>query len=325
MKYLYGLFLGIILSSCYQEISLENYRQDEGENLITINSIVNPDSVVQVYATKTYFYPDGHTAPVYVDNLDIDLWINDNFIETLTCNGTIYEASVRPKEGDKIQLRTEYSGTPVSASDIIPQKVKIENVSCSVVKLDNHYRGNYKFSYEITFSDNPNEKNYYFLKFLPIGMSTLTSDLIFTEEFVFQQLKQEMNDQFPGWDIPNGMAYEGVPFSDNGIEGKTHTLHISEIPSSSMNIMPSTMMRKILLFSISEDYYKYLIDVSSVNYSDGISGGLIDIGAVEPTKIFTNIDGGIGILGSYSCDYKDVDVYQDSHFEELFGPSNGFF
>lgn len=319
MKFLYYTILCILLSSCYQEIDLEKERKQEGENILTLNSIINPDSKIQAFATKTYFYPDGHAKPIYIENLDIELWINNEFIQLLNFNDSIYEANIFPKETDAIELRTQYLNASICACDIVPKQTKIENTTTSVNKIYNHVNGDYKFEYNITFTDDPNETNYYFFRLSPhtILYTPLTSDLIFSEEPVFQQLNQEMNDVLPGWELSNAQMEHGLPFSDKTINGKTHTLHICEIPSRNL-LNLKTMVRKFELFSISENYYKYLTDVLRTEYSDGISGGLIDIGAVEPIKIFTNIEGGTGILGSYSSDFQVVNVYKDSHFEELY-------
>lgn len=42
----------------------------------------------------------------------------------------------------------------------------------------------------------------------------------------------------------------------------------------------------------------------------GIQGGLIDLGIVTPVKAYTNIDGGIGIMGCYTTAERELDVMQ---------------
>ena len=73
---------------------------------------------------------------------------------------------------------------------------------------------------------------------------------------------------------------------------------------------PNEKPIKIQLFAISKDYYYYLVDVARLQGDSGISSGLIDIGAVEPIKIFSNIDGGVGIMGAYNLSEKCVDIIQ---------------
>ncbi|MCH5347672.1 MAG: hypothetical protein J1E63_11205 [Muribaculaceae bacterium] len=44
------------------------------------------------------------------------------------------------------------------------------------------------------------------------------------------------------------------------------------------------------------------------NIDGGLHGGMIDLGVTEPIKLYSNIDGGIGILGSYSLDAVELDA-----------------
>ena len=69
------------------------------------------------------------------------------------------------------------------------------------------------------------------------------------------------------------------------------------------------MPRKFMLYAISRDYYEYLVSVLYNDpLSDGLHGGMVDIGVSEPMKYYNNIDGGVGVLGTYSLDTKDLDV-----------------
>lgn len=56
MKYSYFICLVLLLNSCYRDIDLNKYREAEGETLLTVNSIINPDSTVAVSATQMYFF-----------------------------------------------------------------------------------------------------------------------------------------------------------------------------------------------------------------------------------------------------------------------------
>lgn len=313
MKYFYIIISTLLLASCYQEINLDNYRDEEGENILTLNAILNPDSVVQACATRTYFYPDKHSKPTYVDNLDIELWINDKFIQTLTFNGSIYESDVYPNVGDMVHLRTSFMDKEVSATDIVPNKVEIESVNATLEgPMQIFWEDDMVYTYYITFTDNPNEENYYFLRFLDGYFGRNISGFDFDGEFVFQQLSQQINDVMPGYELN---PYNGLPFSDVGINGKTHTLVVKEIDQEAghkygQNRHPSEKLTKIQLFAISKEYYNYLFDILRYNSNSGISGGLINIGASEPIKLFSNIKGGVGIMGAYNLDEELVDIIQ---------------
>ncbi len=313
MKQFLIILTTLFLTSCYQEIDLDKYRNEEGENIVTLNAIINPDSVVQAYATRTYFYTDGHSKPKYIDSLNIELWINDKFIQTMTFNDSIYESKSYPKAGDRVHLRTKFLNQEITATNIIPKQVEIESIEATLEgPIHIFWEDDMVYTYYITFTDDPNEENYYFLRFIEPYFSRPIDGLNFDGEYVFQQLKQQINDIMPGYELN---PYRGLPFSDTGINGNTHTLIVKEIDQEGASRYgkkpyPNEKPIKIQLFAISKDYYYYLVDVARVQGDSGISSGLIDIGAAEPIKIFSNIDGGVGIMGAYNLSEKCVDIIQ---------------
>ena len=70
------ILFSLAFSSCYQDINLDKYKGANGENLLVLNSIMNPDSTISAVASKTFFYSDSPEEREYVTNLDIELLIN---------------------------------------------------------------------------------------------------------------------------------------------------------------------------------------------------------------------------------------------------------
>ncbi len=304
----------VLTTGCYQDIDLNRYKGQNGERLLTINSIVNPDSTIAVAATKTYFFSDIHNSRDYVKDLDIELLINGERRGILTFDEktNMYKSKITPKVGEVVELNTVYGDSVIKCRDIIPETVGIESVKVSrrgpvAVYTDRDYI----FIYEITFSDPVNEDNYYFLHYdtsdfrkgVPMG------ERDYSYEYVFQQLANRINANIPGWEP---YSPYGLPFTDYGIEGKTHTLIVREIVqgANGRDLTKYTQMnRKFKLFSISKDYYQYLLSVLyNSTDSEGLHGGMIDLGISEPIKYFSNINGGVGIFAAYSLDETDVDV-----------------
>lgn len=171
----------------------------------------------------------------------------------------------------------------------------------------------YIFTYKITFSDPADVKNYYFLHY-DMEMSSnnlMMGERDYTFEYVFQQLANNINANIPGW---TPYSPDGLPFTDEGINGQSHTLVVKEIVQGGYGshlTRYNEMKRKFKLFSISKDYYEYLLSVLyNDTDSEGLHGGMIDLGISEPMKYFSNIMGGIGIFASYSLDETDLDVIQ---------------
>ncbi len=311
-----GLLSTMMLSGCYQDIDLDKYKGQEGEHLLTINSIINPDSTITVAASKTYFFSDIHNERDYVRDLDIRIKVNNRDCGRMMFDPEtkLYISDIKPTEKDTVELSTVYLDKIVNCKDEVPSKVRIESVSAERQGPVSIYSDNdYIITYRIRFSDPADEKNYYFLHYdmeWPSN-SVRMGERDYTFEFVFQQLANIINSNIPGWEP---YSPYGLPFSDDGIEGRTHTLVVKEILQGGhgYNLTRyNEMKRKFKLFSISKDYYEYLLSVLyNDTDSEGLHGGMIDLGIAEPMKYFSNIMGGIGIFAAYSLDETDLDVIQ---------------
>lgn len=308
------LIITVMQTSCYQEINLDEYRNNEGENKLTINSLLCPDSTLQLSATKTYFFSDIHNNRTYVKDLEISVMVNNVNEGKLEYNTArnLYISDVKLQPGDNVTLSTNYFGNQVTATDIMPKEVNIEGISVERHGPVSIYtNSDFVFSYGITFTDHPNEDNYYFLQWdaVEFGKDVRMGVRDYTYGFVFQQLANQVHSTLPGW---RPYCPEGLPFSDRGIEGDTHTIIVKEIvqmDEGSNNWRKTQMKRGFKLFAISKPYYDYLVSVLITQTGDkGIQGGIIDLGIADPTKIYSNIDGGIGILGCYTMDYSEIDV-----------------
>jgi hypothetical protein len=130
----------------------------------------------------------------------------------------------------------------------------------------------------------------------------------FSQEYVFQELANSIRSTLPGWEA---YSPDGLPFSDKGISGKTHTLTVKETlqGGNGRNLAHYNQMnREFKIFSISKAYYDYLVSVLCCNADDSIGSSMIDLGISDPTKIANNIDGGIGVFGTYSLASQKMDV-----------------
>lgn len=313
------ILFSLAFSSCYQDINLDKYKGANGENLLVLNSIMNPDSTISAVASKTFFYSDSPEEREYVTNLDIELLINGEEKGLMKYNpeNNHYESIYTPDESDIVELKTNYKGEPIECIDTIPTKVKIESVKVyREGPLAIYTTKDYYIVYEITFTDPIDEDNFYFLQYDDSGrfvngnLSFGVRD--FTFEYVFQQLARKIGAIIPAW-VP--YSPDGLPFSDYGIEGKTHTLVVKEIIQGLrfMDPLPgyTHMHRKLSLYSISESYYNYLVSrLYNETYDSDLHGGMIDLGFTEPLKTYSNINGGVGIFACYCVDEKDIDVME---------------
>lgn len=313
------ILLAITFSSCYQDIDLDKYKGANGENLLVLNSIINTDSTISAVTSKTFFYSDPKTEREYITNLDIELLINgeDKGLMKYNPENYHYESIYTPGERDIVEFKTNYKGESIECIDTVPKKIRIESVKVSRQGPMTIYTNkDYYITYEITFTDPIGEDNYYFLQYEDTGrwvsgnLSFGVRD--FTYEYVFQQLARKIGAIIPSW---KPYSSEGLPFSDYGIDGKTHTLIVKEIIQGNSHFYPLSifthMLRKISLYSISGSYYNYLVSrLYNESYDSDLHGGMIDLGFTEPLKTYSNINGGVGIFASYCVDEKEIDVIE---------------
>lgn len=312
---LFSALLALLTTSCYHELDLDDFKNNEGKNLLTLNSLICPDSVIAVSATRPYFFSDKHNERTYIKGLNILLSINGQECETLTYNESrhLYLSTIKPKQGDIVKVSTVFNDKLVEAYDTIPYRV-------SLLDIDVKRRGplaiytdrDFVFTYSITFDDPTNETNYYFLQWNEVDAQrdVMMGERDFTHELVFQALANDIHETLPGW--KPYCAY-GLPFSDRGINGQRHTLVLEETVQAdrySGGWRKPEMKRNFKLYAISKQYYQYLVSVL-VNQTDdrGLQGGMIDLGIADPIKIYSNISGGIGILAGYTISQKTINVF----------------
>ena len=312
----WALPMAISLGGCYNEVDLDSYRTPDGENLLVINSILCPDSAVRGAATRTYFYSDRRPEREYVPGLDMELTVNDTPAGRLTFDPAtrLYRSDVVPSEGDRVRVSTVWQGKEVTATDSVPRHVSIESVRVERQGPTQYYWHNdYIFTYYVTFSEPPGPGNYYFLKYdgWGDGLYGNMEERNYTYEYVFQQLAHRVQQSRPGWEPYSPL---GLPFSDQGIDGTTHTLVLKEIVQGGYFVDFSrwtVMHRRFRLYAISEAYYRYLVGMLCADsYDDSLSGGMVNIGLVEPASVFSNIIGGTGIMASYSIDEMEIDAME---------------
>lgn len=320
MKQLSILFLGLILISCYREVDLDEHRSTPK---MVINSTVSPDTVIMASITRTWFYPDGN-PDVSLPHAKVELYINDQYVEQMewkiledprhpgqTCS--LFVSDTIPTEGDKIKIiaSTPEYGT-ATAEDIIPNKIPIKDVQYSIKKgegiYEETYEDYYEVYYEVTFEEPANENNYYLIRVMTrwdddyYGPAWTPAEMEFIDPIFKEQ--DAILDESMGF---NGLNKRGgALFTDRSINGKTYTLQVKEIAIT----LEETEPRIISIYSLSESYYFYLLSLQKLSGST-LEGGLGNIGFAEPLRIYSNVQGGTGILGGNQ--HADMEITLKQH------------
>lgn len=307
MKQLFPIvFTALCLTSCYKEIDLDEYRTTPR---MVINSTVSPDAVVMASVTRTWFYPE--TKPyVNLPHARVELYINDRYVESMQWKtvpnphrperpDTLFASNTVPSEGDRIRIvaSTPEYGTAV-AEDIIPRRVPIESVRYTIRKGEGLYADTYtdyyEIFYEVTFNDAPEPGNYYLIRVMSLwndsyyGSYWQVADMDYIDPVCLEQ--DAILDGSMGFDGLNKGS--GALFTDQSINGQTYTLQAKETAIK----LEQSGSRIIALYSLSESYFLYLLSLQKIAGST-LEGGLGNIGFAEPLRVYSNVEGGVGILG----------------------------
>lgn len=304
----------LVFSGCERDLNLDTYRNTDIEKMLVVNSILNPDSLIGVSVTRPYFFSDRHTGFTPVSDLDVLVAGKDGVWESLSYdrNSGLYITAIRPKEGERYTIKMYDNERETLACDSVPYIVDIQDIQATGEgPIHIYWDTDYRFTYKITFQDKPGNDDYYFLSIeddkLDYEFSQM-GQVDYSTDYVFQVLACIINQGIHGWK-PDGVF--GYPFSDKGIDGKRYTLTVSEVLQTPLVSMIKRLPRKIKLYSISKAYYEYMVSVLSMNYDESaLRGNLLSWGLIEPDKIYSNINGGTGIMGCYCLDTVHIDLLQ---------------
>ena len=307
MKHIFLLALLLLVTSCMKEIDLEHLRP---EPKLVLNCVIIQDKPIIASLSRTWFYTEGGVN-LLMENADVKLYVNDRFVEQLSFNLNAYNyntfggyvATYVPVVGDKIRIEAKMDGyKPVMAEDVIPGPPTLLNFA-----VENYYNQNPYYSYfqerlKVTFRDDPSAGNCYLIRFTR-GYPEYVD---FASEPIFAN-KITILDKVMGNDWLSGG--QGRPFSDELFNGKEYTMKLdngySYSSESSEPIMPDSM--RVYLYAISESYYKYMLALASLQ-DESLNNDLADIGLAEPVRVFNNIEGGVGILGTACVDSLTVAI-----------------
>lgn len=311
-QYLAFLFTGFSLTACYKDIDMEQYRS---EPTLVLNCVLSPDTVVMAQVARTVFFTDHRDMDSNITDAEVKLNVNGVFMEAMEYDkgSRMYLSSYHPSVGDLIGLEAySYIGS-VSGQGVIPKAVPIEKVTLAGHTFDDTdqmiwtpdgvaYGKSYEVTYSITFTDDPSERNFYFIRIEgKNGIAAETIDYSHDDVFLAQQSSVD------GITTDTGIyGNEGRTFTDDLFNGTRYTLKIVEkapLFTSEDNSRP----RKIILYSLSEAYYHYLTGIFNFD-EESVSGDLINLGFSEPSPHYTNITGGTGIIGAVQSRTAQVDL-----------------
>lgn len=336
MKYILFFSILLLITSCMKEVDLEYLRPD---SKLVLNSVASVGEPLKASLSRTWFYTEDYPN-VTIGDAKVELYVNDRLLGEMSWNveeidyyavGN-YVSSYIPVPGDKVRIEAKREGfKQVMGEDIVPDKPALLNLYA-----ESHEENSYGYSYtkrrfKVTFRDKPSEQNCYLISFAygsphyeydyddwekPPVFSGIYSwrpePIDYTSDPVFSN-KVSALDKVLGNDWLSG--YNGRPFSDELFDGKEYTMTLDGNFSYGYNpgfTQPENRLpdsARVYLYAISEPYYKYLLALANLS-DDSFNNNLADIGLAEPVRVFNNIEGGLGILGTACVDSLTVAIQE---------------
>lgn len=333
ISYILALGLSLLLFSC------ENIIEFSGETtkpLLVVNSIISPDSLIRVHVSKSKFFLENTEATgyEYVNDATVNVWVNDVKTEKLTSIGNgFYLASFKPKPGDKIKItaeNSEFSEVTTSTEVITPTQILAVDTTNHIIKelpmvgytsinggpAVPDTSGTTIFEtldVTVKFRDPAEISNYYklnvrMLDYFDNDSTALDFVWIITNDMVFGNNTNALPIETSAYSD----YYNNYEFSDEIFNGKLYDLkctcgttrhNFKEGYGYSTNKNSKTPIKQELIIelqSLSESYFKYI-------HSRSASSSTVEFFS-EPVQIYSNVKGGIGILGSYSSSFYKIRI-----------------
>lgn len=303
--------LEVLCISCTKELQYELVSDEK----LVLSSIFNSEQKVKIYIgnTTSFFHTDtlSNTQKKYrlrISMLNSDQINSQNILDTLIGEGLFNSDVILSVTQPYLFELNSPKGDTISVTEITPIKNFIEDASLVFpVGIDND---NTEFGeLSIKFQDNPDVKNYYEIvtgyyqdNTFQYLTSHLTADIPQTDAIILNEGLQDYN--------PTSCF-----FSDELFNGKIQTIRINGYFAvgfhSGREEYYFFTQPYVILRSVSESYYLYLKYLTKHLYNQQFQGDFWQtIYMSEPQNMYSNVDGGFGVVVSYSSHKKEIELVQ---------------
>ena len=311
--YIPFLLAAVIFDSCQKVIE---FNGEITEPIVTVNCLLSPDSAVSAQVSLSNFFLSNDTVYKMIPDAQTNLFVNGTLKETLSYNTSkgLYVGSYKPVSGDSLSLQIKIPGKPdVTCSTSLKPTVYIESIEKKItptgkltpilfkrkisptqMKLDTiGYGYEQKMSCVLHFTDDGADLNYYRLTVLnKITIDTLKT---YNYNFNFDDVVSGNTNNSIG--PPTSLVSNKYNIFDNQLfKGKQYDLKFSILfyryeflPG--INKTTNKQEFSINLQKISHSYYRYLQTRAGINTRNFFA---------EPVQVYSNVDGGLGIMGTYT-------------------------
>jgi len=312
LKNIIPISIFFFMFSCSEPIDL---KVDGIDKKIVLNSLINPDSTINIHLSKSISVLDIDKNIELIKNAKVKIFENDILKEDVQFDTLgYYSSSVYPQIGKEYKVTVDYSPlqsvdaitivnslVPITSIDFKPSFDGIvqtwydtdtgEAFDTTIYRLNN-------LQVETTFNDPADAENYYLLTFSALMPQYRYYPPNYEAVFIGNKMSSiDYDSENLSWENYFSMDnFSGFAISDELFNGNTKTIKASlymggeyygdELPQRNDKVF-------INLNSISKEFYQYIISYSK--YED-IEGNPF----AEPVNIMSNVNNGLGFFSSYS-------------------------
>ncbi|MDR0348496.1 MAG: DUF4249 domain-containing protein [Tannerella sp.] len=287
----------LLCTGCESDV---NYRGEGVSAKMVLNSMINSGETSQLIKVSESVFVFSDQKPKPVDNPNLALRINGFPVEVT------YDHSVREDRyyrfnavlnpGDRMEISGDsQSHGHLSGSDVIPYPPQIVDVAPEW--FTGTADGISYLRTTVKIKDRPNENNYYrivihtktvFSGNDPDDITWQNQEVHVDQEILFKEISGSLGDA-------NTSLF--AIFSDELFRGREYSLNVY-IRHDNFSQEADQYVR-VEIHTLSENLYKYLRSLEVAASGDNFT---------EPVKIFTNIEGGFGILGTYTTGQMTIEM-----------------
>lgn len=290
--------LVFLFSACEQTI---DFNGKESDPVTIMNGLFTPDSVFSLAVSETKHIT--HTGPIpNVENAVVEVFSGDDLVETLSHqNNGIYKGSKKPEAGKSYKVDVSYNKNKVSAKAEVPATVAINKLTSKLIY--NSDQGEAYLELNVQFTDPAKVSNYYRITVLhkPKANESPNHPYVSSNDIV-------MNATYGGNEngLNGSIANTYLIFNDKLIKGKQYEVKLQFTDYNAMFAVQNDRVDlekdyKVYLHSISEEYFLYLKSRALSEYTN-------DDPFSEPVPIYSNVNGGGGVLAGSSVAEAELNI-----------------
>lgn len=285
------MVLLIFVSSCVSEIETDAPAVNPQ---IVVNSLINPDSTFSVILS--YNMSLNGSGITTIDNAQVSLWVNETFYENLQSAGNgYYTSNFHPATETGYSIKITTADDEIISSTFIPAPpafVILNKEDSAFIDSD----GEYQNRCTIKIVDNNTERNYYEVVFKVIESNPYNGNINTFFPYINSSHQVIQNEGI--FDYRESMTFSDSLFNGSSVEIPFCYHTFFSISSENNFYQPYKLV--VIVNSTSKEYYQYKKSLwNQMNDDNGIWSG-------QPTNIYSNISGGLGIFAGYCSIESDT-------------------